>query len=266
MSVRQIHDEIPSSSGFEQANRDTYRNPQVVRWYADYESLYAPEEAILTQYGPALEGGRILDIGVGGGRTTPYLSRLAGEYIGIDYSPEMVAKCRLKYPALLFLECDARHLTPFSDASFDAVFFSLNGIDYVNHPNRLMILREVHRVLKAGGLFIFSSHNRDTKLRPLWIEPTRHPIKWLARVLRFYRGKLRHRINRRRETHRDDYCIINDATHEHQLMTYYISPLRQIEQLRQQGYHQDIHLFDTDGRQLDQPVSDAEYLYYCAGK
>ena len=43
-------------------------------------------------------GGEVLDLGVGGGRTTAFLSSRAGAYVGLDYAPTMVKICRLKFP------------------------------------------------------------------------------------------------------------------------------------------------------------------------
>ena len=41
---------------------------------------------------------------------------------------------------------------------FAAVFFSYNGIDSVNQRDRNVILKEIRRVLRDDGVFVFSSH------------------------------------------------------------------------------------------------------------
>jgi SAM-dependent methyltransferase len=112
----------------------------------------------------------ILDVGVGGGRTTPYLSAKASRYVGVDYSEEMVGNCRKKFPGLEFLVSDAADLSAFPDFSFDTVVIAFNGLDYVlPREKRWQCLRECARVLRPDGVLIFSSHNpRAVLVRPGW--------------------------------------------------------------------------------------------------
>jgi len=112
----------------------------------------------------------ILDLAMGGGRTTPYLSGLASRYVGVDYAHEMVAVCRNKFPGLEFREAHAADLRLFEARSFDAVVIAFNGVDYlVPNELRIMALAEIRRVLKIDGLLIFSSHNpRAILSRPTW--------------------------------------------------------------------------------------------------
>jgi SAM-dependent methyltransferase len=122
------------------------------------DSLTACEQLLFDTY--LRPGMAILDLGVGGGRTTPYLSAIASRYVGVDYSEEMIRACRSKFPHLRFNVADASDLSQFADASFDSVVFSFNGLDCLApHEKRENCLRECHRVLKAGGVYIFSSHN-----------------------------------------------------------------------------------------------------------
>ncbi|MGA9814533.1 MAG: methyltransferase domain-containing protein [Terriglobales bacterium] len=150
------------------ANLHAYRDPQVVSHYAALEYLTACERVLFDTY--IKPGMAILDIGVGGGRTAPYLSEKAARYVGVDYSEEMVQSCRRKFPELDFLVSDASELSGFSDASFDAIVIAFNGLDCVSpEERRWQCLRECGRLLRAGGVLIFSSHNpRSILVRPGW--------------------------------------------------------------------------------------------------
>lgn len=139
-------------------NLSVYRSPDVVAHYAGLEYLTSCERLLFDDY--LRPGTTLLDLGVGGGRTTPYLSGIASRYVGVDYSEEMIRTCRSKYPGLQFEVGDAADLSRFSDGCFDAVIFSFNGIDYLApDQKRQECLRECHRVLKKEGVLIFSSHN-----------------------------------------------------------------------------------------------------------
>jgi ubiquinone/menaquinone biosynthesis C-methylase UbiE len=150
------------------ANLQVYGKPEVASHYASLDDLTACERHLFESY--LRPGLAILDMGVGGGRTTPYLSQKASHYVGLDYSEEMVRLCRGKVPHLEFLGADASDLSRFPDASFDAIIFSFNGLDYIlPTEKRGECVRECERVLRAGGVFIFSSHNpRSVFVRPSW--------------------------------------------------------------------------------------------------
>jgi SAM-dependent methyltransferase len=140
------------------ANLAAFSASQTVQHYADAEGLDPAEQALFARY--LVPGMAVLDIGVGGGRTTPYLSSVAQTYVGIDYSTEMIRSCRRKFPGVRFEVCDASDMSLFGEQSFDAAVFSFNGIDYLpTGAARARCLAEVVRILVAGGVFIFSSHN-----------------------------------------------------------------------------------------------------------
>jgi len=139
-------------------NLGVYRAPEIVAHYAGLNYLTAAESLLFETH--LKHGLALLDLGVGGGRTTPYLSSIASTYVGIDYSEEMIGACRIKYPTLRFEVADAADLSAFTSGSLDAIVFSFNGIDYpVPDEKRQQCLRECHRLLKPAGTLIFSSHN-----------------------------------------------------------------------------------------------------------
>jgi SAM-dependent methyltransferase len=146
------------SSADQARNLITYRAAETVAHYSGLDYLTSAERLIFEAH--VKPGFAVLDLGVGGGRTTPYLSNIASDYIGVDYSEEMIRACRTKYPRLRFEVADAADLSLFANGLFDAIVFSFNGIDYlVPDESRQQCIRECLRVLKPGGTFVFSCHN-----------------------------------------------------------------------------------------------------------
>jgi SAM-dependent methyltransferase len=104
----------------------------------------------------ALNGARILDLAVGGGRTTAFLAPVAGTYLGVDISPEMLRMARSRYPGVAFAEGDLGDLSGFADASWDVIDISFNSIDVLPHDRRLRTLSDIHRMLVPGGHLVLS--------------------------------------------------------------------------------------------------------------
>jgi SAM-dependent methyltransferase len=148
------------------ANRRRFNASEVVSAYAHLTGLMADEELLVERYLPA--HARVLDLGVGTGRTAPALAARSASYVGIDYAEHMVAVARARHPGLDLRVGDATHLVDFRHRSFDAVVFSYNGLDYL-HPDeaRSRALREIRRVLVPGGVLLLARHNpRAVLARP----------------------------------------------------------------------------------------------------
>ncbi len=128
--------------------------------YAARDYLDMAEKTFIEEFSKKLTEMDMLDMGVGGGRTTKYFAPLVKNYTGADYAPYMIAACKKKYgDSYKFIECDVRDMNSVSDNSFDFILFSYNGIDSFGHDDRLHALAEIRRALKPGGIFFFSSHN-----------------------------------------------------------------------------------------------------------
>ena len=113
----------------------------------------------------------ILDAGAGTGMAIPALFKRfkKAQLVALDLSENMLEKSS-RYGGFFrspHLVCaDIEHL-PFADNSFDLVFSSLS-MQWCNDLNAALI--EAKRVLKPGGLFVFSTFGPDTlkELRFSW--------------------------------------------------------------------------------------------------
>ena len=217
-------------------NKKIYASRNIIQYYARLSMIQPAEQTILDLLQDELSSMKMLDIGVGGGRTTRHFSKLVAEYVGIDYSTNMIAACQERFstsPQVMFEVCDARDMSRFRDNSFDFILFSFNGIDYISHTDRLKVFQEVSRVGKPGGYFFFSSHNlqrieREFDLRKqVSLNPITTYINLVTlALLRFFN----HSITLE-HLHASAHTIIKDESHNFRLKTYYVRPQEQISQL-----------------------------------
>lgn len=254
-------------------NAQVYSKGEVVQWYASREPrIFPAEETILARIAAEIGGGSILDIGVGAGRTTPYLLKLSRDYTGLDYSAEMITACQRKYPEVRFQQGDARQLEPLGREKFDFVFFSFNGLDSINHKDRPRVLDQVDHILKSNGLFLFSSHNLHVRPRKPW-NPAE--FSWRLRpkaILRNLYDGLRATLNYARhcrsQIEGEGYAVLIDNAHQFRLLNYYVTPVEQVRQLEAHGFTA-VECFDRDGK-LHAPESrelaDAIHVHYLARK
>ena len=144
--------------------RKIYNDKIIYTDYAKRDYLFKPEKQIIKDFSPYLSEMRMLDMGVGGGRTTKYFAPLVKSYEGADYAANMVHVCKEKFDGKhAFQECDARDMKEIKSDAYDFVLFSYNGIDSFGHEDRMSALKEIHRILRHDGIFCFSSHNLGWK-------------------------------------------------------------------------------------------------------
>ena len=94
----------------------------------------------------------VLEVGCGSGyysEILPLLLRRPIDYLGVDYSPHMVALARRAYPGANFLAADARSL-PFDDSSFDVVISGTSLMHIVEYDRAIA---ESVRVARSWCVF-----------------------------------------------------------------------------------------------------------------
>jgi SAM-dependent methyltransferase len=249
-----------------------YNDPNVAEYWKNQDKLGRVEAVLLARVKEELQDQPILDIGIGGGRTTPYLRQISKVYTGIDFSEAMIQAAGPRFPAVDFFTCDARDLSRFQNGQFAAVFFFGPGIDYVSGADRLLILKEISRVLRARGIFILTGHNLEA-----------HFLSALAYRFRFCSNqrifvadnllRLRTWISHCKGAlwsiiHYKGYAVFMDYNAcGAVLLTYYMRRSAQIRQLIENGFSE-VEAIDEDGNIIndDKATKSRRVLHYIARK
>ncbi len=111
-----------------------------------------------------LSNKKVLMLGCGTGEESIFLKAFGAkeeDLIGIDLSKKSIELAKKSYPNITFIVGDMSKL-PFEDNFFDYIYSSL-AIHY--SPNPEIVYKEVYRVLKPNGKFLFSLV---------------HPIRWAS--------------------------------------------------------------------------------------
>jgi ubiquinone/menaquinone biosynthesis C-methylase UbiE len=122
--------------------------------------------------------GVVLEVGIGSGLNLPFYTGAVRHLYGVDPSPEVLAMAREKaaaasFPVELF-NCGADRI-PLADASVDTVVVTWSLCSIARAEDAL---REMRRVLKPGGTFIFVEHG---------LSPDAGVGRWQNRLTPFWR-------------------------------------------------------------------------------
>jgi SAM-dependent methyltransferase len=153
---------------------EDYSSENSLEHYRKRSNMGNTEKEIIKKY----FSGKILDLGCGCGRTTKYLFDERYDVVGVDIIPEMISAAKKDFLGIDFRVGDACKLE-FENERFDVVFFSFNGLDYIYpESKRIQALKEIDRVLKKGGYFVYSSHNSLALLKRF------RPKFWMRNLFR----------------------------------------------------------------------------------
>ena len=273
----QLHTTAPTAPDMDAINRQAWQLPDTVRIYQRLQGWTDPGERVAIHYVAGEARSRpLLDIGVGGGRTTPLLQAISSDYVGIDYTEAMVQACRRQHPDVRIEHMDARDLSRFANGQFALAMFSFNGIDAIDYADRRTVLREVHRVLQEGGRFLFSAHNRHGpghgEVPKLSLEFSWNPLKLGWRGLKLARSLApswrNHSRNRKLgETHAA-WSIQNCSAHDFGIVVMYTSLAEQVRQLQDAGFTVEQVLSSETGQVVhdEDSARSACWLHYVARK
>lgn len=107
------------------------------------------------------QGRQVLDLGCAGGFMAEAMTERGAQVTGIDPASEAISAARRHADAAGFkigYDVGVGEDLPYADESFDAVVC----VDVLEHVRDLdQVIREVARVLRPGGLFLFDTINRN---------------------------------------------------------------------------------------------------------
>jgi SAM-dependent methyltransferase len=140
-------------------------------------------QTIISRYLDRLDRGLVLDLGCGPGVNAQLCVDRGLQYHGIDISPRTVQEARLRYhdgQEATFAAADARHIQ-LAKATVDLIL-CLGMLEYVSLNDEPLYLVEMLRVLKPGGVILFSFLNVRSPFW-LWLDYAYPPLKFLAKNL-----------------------------------------------------------------------------------
>ena len=140
----------------------THPNMPVSLGPDDESNRYSAQLYHLLGKATELKNKDIAEIGCGRGGGLSYIARTfsPATAIGVDLDKRAVKFCSKhhNYKGLSFAQGDAQNLYFLKDNSFDAI---LNVESSHRYPNMNLFLKEVHRLLRPGGYFLFTDFRWD---------------------------------------------------------------------------------------------------------
>ena len=118
------------------------------------KGMFWPELKLLEKHVSSSKA--VLDVGCGNGRLLDHISLKTNQYLGVDFSEELLREARALHPGYVFENHNMISL-PFSDGSFDVVCF----IASLHHlrSGHFQVLKNAYRILKSGGILFMMNWN-----------------------------------------------------------------------------------------------------------
>lgn len=155
--------------------KQSYNNYASERDKSTIEPWKANERSDFLSHLQGENAASLLEIGAGTGRDSIFFKQQGLDVICGDLSEEMVKLCHDK--GLIAQVMDFYDLQ-FLDQSFDAVY-ALNCLLHVPKANLASVLKEIHRVMRVGGL-LFCGLYGGQNTEGVWEKDTYEPKRFFS--------------------------------------------------------------------------------------
>ncbi|MBL0742299.1 class I SAM-dependent methyltransferase [Chryseolinea lacunae] len=105
--------------------------------------------------------GDVLEVGCGEGRGVGVLIKDAATFTAVDKIKPLIDDLQQKHPSGKFISMNIPPLNGLADNAYDRIF-SFQVIEHIQDD--ALFLKEIHRVLKPGGIAVLTTPNRKMSL------------------------------------------------------------------------------------------------------
>jgi len=133
-------------------NKETYN--AVAEAFSGTRSFVWPDINFLLAH--INKGDQVLDLGCGNGRLCEFIKDKGAQYTGLDFSENLIAEARKKYPEAKFL---IGNILDFKSAQkFDAII-SVSALNHFPKELQPQVIRQIKKMLKPSGKLLLINWN-----------------------------------------------------------------------------------------------------------
>jgi len=144
--------------------------------FSKTRAYFWPDAKFLLDY--IKEGDLVLDLGCGNGRAFREIKEKGAEYVGVDFSEELIKEAKFIHTEADFRIANALQL-PFVDEFFDKIYCFAVLHHIPSQQLRKEFMEEAQRVLKSGGILILTVWD-------LWSNPRAKKVLFRNRLKKLF--------------------------------------------------------------------------------
>lgn len=156
-----------------------------LQFIAEGRSIYESLQGLLDDHSIVVDGGRVLEFGVGCGRVARHFApREFKSFVGTDVDSELIAWCQaniaLRDSRFVFSVNPYRPPLGIGMHSIDFAY-SISVFTHLSGDDQLLWIKEMSRVVRPGGYLMASFIEESTTTLPSGITSSKRRDQWISR-------------------------------------------------------------------------------------